>query len=160
MARRDPMADAQAFVDRFASEYSDADDDDTDFQQFSLMTATLDELLETPSEGRENSWGGSLPGRTFVHRDHTIGARQLYKDYFAPHPIFAKKKFRRRFRMRKRLFLKVVTKLAEKNTLFQERPDCRGKCLSALQKATAAFRQLAYGLPSGTCPIIHHIMTL
>ena len=160
MARRDPIADAKAFVDRFAAEDSDADEDDTDFQHFALMTATLDELLDAPSESREKSWGGSVPGRTFVQRNHAVGARQLFNDYFAPRPIFGKNKFRRRFRMRQRLFLRVVNKLAESNPFFKEKPDCRGKCLSTLQKATAAFRQLAYGLPSGTCPIIAHMTIL
>ena len=50
--------------------------------------------------------------------------------------------------MRRTLFLRVVEGVKEVEPFFKEIPDCRGKNLSTLQKATAAIRQLAYGLPS------------
>ncbi|XP_010673359.3 protein ALP1-like [Beta vulgaris subsp. vulgaris] len=53
--------------------------------------------------------------------------------------------FRRRFRMQKHVFLRIVDVLINKNTFFQQRPDATGRLgASALLKCTAAIRLLAY----------------
>jgi hypothetical protein len=135
--------DAQDYLARSRAEAMD----DTDFQQFFVASSTMECWDSSPAIWKRR-WGGSVVGRAYVARDHAGGAKRLYEDYFAPKPVFNAKMFRRRFRMRKHLFLRVVKKVSEINDFFQEKPDCRGKCLSTLQKATAAFRQLAYGMPS------------
>ncbi|XP_021745650.1 uncharacterized protein LOC110711546 [Chenopodium quinoa] len=53
---------------------------------------------------------------------------------------------KKRFRMRKHVFQRIVTKLSERDVYFQQRPDATGRLgASALQKCTAAIRMLAYG---------------
>ncbi|KAE9226646.1 hypothetical protein PF004_g11581 [Phytophthora fragariae] len=48
------------------------------------------------------------------------------------------------------LYLRVVGAMERHNRYFQQRRDATGKLgLSALQKSTAAIRQLAYGMPAG-----------
>ncbi|XP_021734051.1 putative nuclease HARBI1 [Chenopodium quinoa] len=54
--------------------------------------------------------------------------------------------FRRRFRMRKNVFTRIVNQLSESDVYFQQRSDAIGRLgASPLQKCTAAIRMLAYG---------------
>ncbi|XP_052622473.1 uncharacterized protein LOC111893182 [Lactuca sativa] len=56
--------------------------------------------------------------------------------------------FRRRFRMLKGLFERIVEDVTRECSFFQQRYDARGTLgFTPLQKCTAALRQLAYGIP-------------
>jgi hypothetical protein len=53
--------------------------------------------------------------------------------------------------MRRTLFLSIMRKLSETSPYFYERYDATGRAgLTALQKCTAALRQLAYGMTADT----------
>ena len=53
---------------------------------------------------------------------------------------------RRRFRMNKPLFLRIVDTLSNQIPYFQQRRDATGRLgLSGLQKCTTAIRMMAYG---------------
>ncbi|XP_020275043.1 uncharacterized protein LOC109849603 [Asparagus officinalis] len=57
--------------------------------------------------------------------------------------------FRRRYRMSRSLFLRIVDAVKDHDYYFQQRSDGLGRMgLSPLQKVTAVFRMLAYGLPA------------
>ncbi|XP_048490046.2 uncharacterized protein LOC125492003 [Beta vulgaris subsp. vulgaris] len=57
--------------------------------------------------------------------------------------------FRRRFRMHRPLFFRIVDAVAAQDQYFQQRPYATGKLgASTLQKCTAALRCLAYGSAS------------
>ncbi|XP_022008076.1 uncharacterized protein LOC110907393 [Helianthus annuus] len=72
--------------------------------------------------------------------------RRLIVDYFADEPLYSEAIFRRRFRMSRRLFLRIADDLAAYHPFFTMRPDARGKMgFTTLQKCTAAIRQLTYG---------------
>ncbi|XP_021754943.1 uncharacterized protein LOC110720250 [Chenopodium quinoa] len=60
-------------------------------------------------------------------------------------PLYGDDKFRRRFRMRKPLFMKIVNQLSETDRFFQQHPDASMRLgASAMQKCTTAIRMLAY----------------
>ncbi|XP_073138048.1 protein ANTAGONIST OF LIKE HETEROCHROMATIN PROTEIN 1-like [Henckelia pumila] len=87
--------------------------------------------------------------RRFIQRNREAGHERLVNDYFSTNPVYHDGIFRRRFRMRRELFLRIVTALENHSTFFQQREDAvRRKGLSPLQKCTAAIRQLAYGVPA------------
>lgn len=94
--------------------------------------------------------GGSQPGRSpNVNREHQAGHDRIIKDYFSEQPVYGAAIFRRRFRMQKSLFLKIVATVEAHDSYFVQKADATGKLgLSALQKAMAAIRQLAYGAPA------------
>ncbi|KAK4723665.1 hypothetical protein R3W88_026444 [Solanum pinnatisectum] len=51
--------------------------------------------------------------------------------------------------MSRNLFLRIIDAIKDHNTYFEQRIDARGRFeLSTLQKITAMFRMLAYGLPA------------
>jgi hypothetical protein len=57
--------------------------------------------------------------------------------------------FRTRFRMNKRLFLRIVDALGQWSPYFTDMADCAGRIgLSPLQKCTTAMRMLAHGSPT------------
>lgn len=84
--------------------------------------------------------------RRYCDREREQGETRLMEDYFVENPTFDQQTFRRRFRMRKPLFLRIAAALSANDIYFQQRRDATGRqSLSPLQKCTAAMRVLAYG---------------
>ncbi|XP_021766673.1 uncharacterized protein LOC110731148 [Chenopodium quinoa] len=80
-------------------------------------------------------------------RKREEGHNQLYNDYFALNCVYSDKQFRRRFRMNRSLFNRIMNTVVETDEFFKQRRDATGRLgLSPLQKCTAAIRMLAYGL--------------
>ncbi|XP_062201677.1 uncharacterized protein LOC133904231 [Phragmites australis] len=101
------------------------------------------------SERRPCGGGGSVPGRKRINRYRHEGHMRLFNDYFADPPVYPDYIFRRRFRMKRNLFMKIVAAVEEKDPWFVQRRNAAGELgLSALQKVTAAFRMLAYDAPA------------
>ncbi|KAG2208078.1 hypothetical protein INT47_010440 [Mucor saturninus] len=99
----------------------------------------------------QSTTGGSVEGRRVIDRDSESGYQRLLNDYFVENPVYGEKEFRRRFRMRKNVFLRIVDAITEHNPYFQRTPNAAGKMgLHPLQKATAALRQLCYGVSADT----------
>uniref|UniRef100_A0A0D3ARL9 DDE Tnp4 domain-containing protein n=1 Tax=Brassica oleracea var. oleracea TaxID=109376 RepID=A0A0D3ARL9_BRAOL len=90
--------------------------------------------------------------RSYTERHREGGQHQLSNDYFNDdHSIYSIQTFRRRFRMNKGLFIRIVDGLEQFFPFFQQRKDATGRWgLTALQKCTAAIRLLAYGNSADT----------
>ncbi|XP_021979982.1 uncharacterized protein LOC110876112 [Helianthus annuus] len=74
------------------------------------------------------------------------------EDYFVEDLKYNKDIFRHRFRMSKRLFLKIVADVEANDSWFQEALDARGrKGFTPLQKVTSAIKQLATERTSREC---------
>ncbi|XP_065621849.1 uncharacterized protein LOC112037137 [Quercus suber] len=85
--------------------------------------------------------------RRYIDRNHLAGHRRLYDDYFAEEPVYPPNLFRRRFRMRRSLFLRILSKVEAHEPYFTQKRNAAKKLgLSPLQKMTAALRMLAYGV--------------
>ncbi|KAL7615891.1 hypothetical protein Lser_V15G01179 [Lactuca serriola] len=86
--------------------------------------------------------------RRYICRKHEEANQRLVQDYFAENAIYQGYYFRRRFRMFKGLFERIVEDVTRECNFFQQRYDARGTPgFTPLQKCTAALRQLAYGIP-------------
>ncbi|XP_057779743.1 uncharacterized protein LOC130998334 [Salvia miltiorrhiza] len=84
--------------------------------------------------------------KRYCDREREVGEQRLMSDYFVPNLTYTPELFRRRFRMQKSLFLRIVDAVTANDEYFQQRPDCTGRQgLSPLQKFTGAMRVLAYG---------------
>jgi len=124
--------------------------DDGEYQRF--LQETIDATIEVEElaiQRIRNAQPGSSQRRRrrrYINRGWEQGYEQLYKDYFSEEPTYPDHMFRRRFRMRKQVFLRIVERLENGMEFFQQRPDAKGRLgISALQKCTAAMRMLAYG---------------
>jgi hypothetical protein len=76
------------------------------------------------------------------------GHYQLYRDYFHPtNPLFDAQRFRCRYRMSRKLFLKILNGARAHDNYFTARPDATGKFgFTSYQKCSAAILMLAYGV--------------
>ncbi|KAI5427276.1 hypothetical protein KIW84_032622 [Lathyrus oleraceus] len=107
-----------------------------------------DEEEQLQNERRSGS--SSRPKRrTTVDRGREEGHNRLFNDYFSENLVYTDVQFRRRFRMHRHVFLRIVDALGNHDEYFQMRVDATGKMgLSPLQKCTSAIRMLAYGSPA------------
>ena len=114
-----------------------------------MLTLEALELFHELLSCLDRDWrGGSMPGKApNIERGREEAYRRLVNDYFAgPNSTYSDLVFRRRFRMRRPLFERIVNRLEAEDDYFQQRPDALGKMgASSLQKVTAALRLLAYG---------------
>ncbi|XP_062193495.1 uncharacterized protein LOC133896872 [Phragmites australis] len=105
--------------------------------------------IHESSATQRGAWGGSVPGRRRIQRNRLEGHQRLFNDYFADPPVYPDYIFRRRFRMKRGLYLRIVEAVEDRDPWFQQRRNAAGELgLSALQKVTAAFRMLAYDAPA------------
>ncbi|EEE69431.1 hypothetical protein OsJ_28817 [Oryza sativa Japonica Group] len=83
--------------------------------------------------------------RRYCRRDRIGGHARIMADYFCENPVYSDRDFRRRFRMRRPLFLRILNALGEWSEYFTQRVDGIGQLgLSPIQKCTAVNRMLAY----------------
>ena len=95
-----------------------------------------------------HNWRGSQTGKApNFERGREAAMGQLVADYFAgDESIFSDAQFRRRFRMRRPLFVRIVDDLSIHDKFFQQGTDALGRMgATPLQKVTAACQLLAYG---------------
>ena len=117
--------------------YNQNDDDDDPFENIFEDFLEIPDILPKPRERKT---------RIFIERNREEGQDHLWNDYFSETPTFPHNIFRRRFRMNKTLFLRIVHRLEQEVDYFKPSEDATGRSsLTALQKCTAAIRQLAYG---------------
>ncbi|KAJ0439810.1 hypothetical protein HanPI659440_Chr07g0261111 [Helianthus annuus] len=73
--------------------------------------------------------------RKFIRRNHIQGHERLYRDYFAENPVYPSNLFRRRFRMSRPLFLRILNEVVANEPYFVQRRDNIGRLgLSSMQK--------------------------
>lgn len=56
--------------------------------------------------------------RKYIKRDHAAANQRLHEDYFANQPVYDDVMFRRRFRMQKHVFLRIVGDLSRSDKYF------------------------------------------
>ncbi|XP_033140897.1 putative nuclease HARBI1 [Brassica rapa] len=127
--------------------------DDTFDQQFDQhfdqqFDQYFDQTFENfpTNHGNQESEKKKKKKRIYIERNREEGDRRLWDDYFSETPTYPHNLFRRRFRMNKGLFMRIVNRLSNEVEFFQQKRDALGRLsLSPLQKSTAAIRVLAYG---------------
>ncbi|XP_021751010.1 uncharacterized protein LOC110716671 [Chenopodium quinoa] len=103
-------------------------------------------LVAVNNSVQQNEHKRQRKRRIIVPRNRAAAHDNLVSDYFSDQPLYDETTFRRRFRMRRPLFLRIVNTLSATNRYFQQHPDATMRLgASPLQKCTAAIRMLAYG---------------
>eukprot|EP00267_Zea_mays_P054706 XP_020407963.1 uncharacterized protein LOC109945971 [Zea mays] len=92
---------------------------------------------------------GSVFGHKVYNRSRDEHGMKLYRDYFCENPTYPEKMFRRRFRMSSSLFKRIAKAVEQHDNYFVQKRNGAGLLgFSCVQKVTAAYRQLAYGVPA------------
>jgi hypothetical protein len=95
--------------------------------------------------------GGPAPGsRKNKPRQRMEGYCMIYVDYFADDPLNGDTVFCHRFRMSRKLFLKIVENLREIDNFKLKRDAVSELGFSIIHKCTVALRMLAYGIAGDT----------
>jgi predicted ATP-grasp superfamily ATP-dependent carboligase len=128
---------------------SDQSDDSIDpLEEFSAEQQALDSLARRIFGKIKAKMAGSSSRRRtrkYINRDREGAHQRLVADYFAEEPQYSDAMFRRRFRMRRHVFLRIVNALGSWSPYFTQRVDCTKRPgLSPLQKCIATIRMLAY----------------
>ncbi|XP_048618668.1 uncharacterized protein LOC111208289 isoform X1 [Brassica napus] len=133
-----------------SSSHNTFDQDDESFDQY--FDQYFDDYFDQTLENLANNYGDQEVERrrrkkwVHIERNWEEGDQRLWNDYFSENPTYPENLFRRRFRMNKSLFMRIVDRLSNEVEYFREKKDALGRrSLSALQKCTAAIRVLAYG---------------
>ncbi|XP_056842126.1 uncharacterized protein LOC130495088 [Raphanus sativus] len=128
--------------------FDDAFDDAFDAAFDKRFDQVMENLtIRNDQEARRNA----RKKRAYIERHREEGHILLWNDYFSETPTFPENMFRRRFRMNRPLFMRIVDRLSTEVEYFREKRDALGRIsLSPLQKCTAAIRVLAYGSAADT----------
>ncbi|XP_042942724.1 uncharacterized protein LOC122276897 [Carya illinoinensis] len=78
-------------------------------------------------DGQSSRQRGNRHPRKFIRRDHAQGYERLFRDYFAENPIYHSNLFRRRFRMSRFLFLRILNEVESYESYFVQRRDNAGR---------------------------------
>jgi hypothetical protein len=118
---------------------------DDDIEQ-AMLIVTVKNLQDRMAMKR---WRRSVPDRITVPRNRVAGHKALMQDYFVEIPTYPAFLFRRRYRMRRELFVKIVQD-CEVNCRYFTRLRNRAGTIgfSPYQKILAAMRVIAYGIPA------------
>ncbi|XP_042467690.1 uncharacterized protein LOC122050887 [Zingiber officinale] len=137
---------------------SSSSDDDNYAESFGARQQLIAQVISTNNqiilnylnEGNNKSMHrGSIPGQKIINCNREAADRNLFNDYFAENALYNDAMFRRRFRMGRNLFMCICDVVTNHDNYFIQRRDGLGRLgLSSLQKITAVFRILAYGVPA------------
>ena len=110
-----PLSPAALFLMEDSSDSSDSDMDELldDDMEDTVVLVAAKELADRQKKLR----GGSKAGRLCIPRNRKLGNDLLMRDYFAEVPTYPPHLFRRRYRMRRELFNKIVH-TCESNTRY------------------------------------------
>jgi hypothetical protein len=127
----------------------DEGDDDIDDELVQVSVLLMVEYRKRNKENQSTSRRGSVLGHEVYDRSREEHDLKLFNDYFAERPTYLEKYFRRRFRMSRSLFMRIAEAVKQHDHYFVQKRNVVGALgFSYLQKVTAAFRQLAYGVPA------------
>ena len=123
-------------------EFFDVFEDEEEEEEMFLNIMQLDF-----DQVKKRSHGGSQRGRAPNKKRNWLDRHdKLVRQYWSDYPIYNARDFRRRHRMNKRLFKKVLDGVLSMDDYFHQKADATGKMgISGLIKVTAALRMLAYG---------------
>ena len=94
---------------RFSNILENIVDDSED--EFESITNIVIEEEQLEIRRRNTRRRGSIPGHVIIDRGRVEGHKRLYQDYFSENPVFPNHLFRRRFRMNRSLFCRIVNKV-------------------------------------------------
>ena len=80
----------------------------------------VDQVVENYIDSMVDGEANKPTRRAYIETDWELGHNQLWNDYFKENPTYPPEIFRRRFRMNKPLFLRIVERLSTEVPYFQQ----------------------------------------
>ena len=113
-----------------------------------MVYSLLEDLIDVQPLPKKQ--GEYVSGRLAYRKRGKLVPHEIrMRDYFCDNHVYNDVQFRTRFRMSKRLFLKVVETICAYDSYFDKKIDAIGVLsLLSIQKCVAAIRMIGYGTPS------------
>ncbi|XP_057426112.1 uncharacterized protein LOC130719506 [Lotus japonicus] len=94
-----------------------------------INDTTIEDMMQEEMEFYQRRANTVRPKRTrkVIERDREAGNERLWNDYFSENPVYTEELFRRRFRMRKHVFLRIVGALGSHDPYFLMSVDAVGR---------------------------------
>ena len=103
--------------------------------------------IEFERQNPQGTGSGDRISRQYQYRDQVSGHSRLLNDYFVENPVYDETLFRRRFRLSRPLFLRILHTIQQYDHYFVQRRNAANTVgLSGEQKMTVALRMLAYSM--------------
>ena len=87
----------------------------------------LNEMLCSTDNWKRNFGGSKRGKKANIDRNHAEAYQRLWKDYFDENPTYNDKQFRRRFKMRKNIFFKILDGITDVDVYFTQDVTAREK---------------------------------
>ena len=121
------------------------DEEEEEYEELEMVVSIYvqsNEQIQRPIR-----YAGSVLNHRTINRNRSFGHQRIFHDYFSENPTYPDYIFRRRFRMRRNLFLRIQAAIESHDPYFVQKYNAAGvPGLSSLQKLTAAMRIIAYGV--------------
>ncbi|XP_028058336.1 uncharacterized protein LOC114262181 [Camellia sinensis] len=112
-----------------------------------MASNSLYDMLVNDSDFSESDNDLEMPKAVTIDKELLNSHERLFLDYFAESPVYPPELCRKRFRMKRSLFLRIQAAVEAHDPYFLQKRNCVGKLgLPSLQKITVALRMLAYGV--------------
>ncbi|XP_028056541.1 uncharacterized protein LOC114260593 [Camellia sinensis] len=122
----------------------DDSDSDSELEIFAIAASEQEQLNNQKQLGLRRS---SIQGHAVIYRNQIQSHKRLYQNYFSKTPIYPPNLFKRRFRMSRCLFLRILSMVEAYDPYFVQKQDAIGVLgLSFFQKMTVVMRMLTYGV--------------
>ncbi|XP_023761081.1 uncharacterized protein LOC111909490 [Lactuca sativa] len=122
-----------------------------EFQTIFNVVVACAQMTEQTHDALCNNTAASSQRKTrrYIFRNREEANQHLIQDYFQENATYQGYYFRRRFRMFKGLYERIVEDVTRECNFFQQCYDARDTPgFTPLQKCTTTLRQLAYDIPS------------
>ncbi|XP_042415321.1 uncharacterized protein LOC122004510 [Zingiber officinale] len=134
-------------MSHFISNYDCLLSSDDELETIVTVFSIEDSLDDEEGSRSQIILGKQRLRRAFIRRSPLEGHICLFSDYFVDASVYPPNIFRRRFRMNRDLFLRILNNVENHEPCFVQRRSAIGTLgLSSLQKVTVALRILAYGV--------------
>ncbi|XP_070662502.1 uncharacterized protein [Malus domestica] len=137
-------------------EDDESDEEDEAWRNTQNRVATMAMAMVCQPTQEQPQWGGSVAGCSYKPRNRSMMHVNLMSNYFNPNLVYTDEDFRRRFRMRRHVFKRLLCDVQQVNIYFPQKRDIVG-CPSFLahQKVTVALRRMTYSSPADSMDETH-----
>jgi hypothetical protein len=104
-------------------EEEEEEEDDARLRNAAKMMADAANWVAYEQLQQQPQWGGSVVGRAYKPRQRWLANERLLNDYFVDNPVFNEVEFRRRYRMRRLVFLRMLDHVQATNPYFRQSYD-------------------------------------
>nr|VDD55450.1 unnamed protein product [Brassica oleracea] len=88
-----------------------------------VLEEIVDQVVDNFIDSMVHAHPNNPTRRAYIERDWELEHNQLWNDYFKKNPTYPPEMFKRRFRMNKQLFLRIVERLTIRMLAYRQSGD-------------------------------------